>query len=218
MENKCLIKKYLITFIKYLVIPLILAVIELFFSGYKNNIYIDILMIVTTSVTAGYTGFLLVEIVDYLRKSKFHFISFTKQSSFNSGGELINLNFEIKGSKSPGYSNIQINWDDKSVYAKWPETANPLEGDRFDKFLPNLVPQTFHLTLYPNKQYSVPLLHIKDNVITVFSGWWFAWNIGLPYGPIPIIKPTTTLRLSFNGSDLSWNKEYLVTEIIENNN
>lgn len=166
-----------------------------------------------STLAGGVVGFLLVFIIDFIKKPKLKALDFD-QVKVNFG-TLYKFRFKIKGLSSPGVCRLRISWSDKNVYAKWDETPNPLEGDDLSKFRPELVPGTFDQTLFRGNEYSVPIVIENNDYREVFSGWWFGKDIG--YGPNPQLESGFQIKLTLHGAGLSWSRSYTEREICKRN-
>ncbi len=169
------------------------------------------------ALMGGIVGFVLVKLWDLYSKPKVKILGFVN-TNFNCGGELIKLKFKITGKQNPGVCQLELQWCDNSVKAKWDEAPNPIKNDDCNEFKPELVPATFYQPLFLNKEYNVPIIH-KENInsvekFTVFSGWWFGREKG--YGPDPSIKKCCRLKITLSGNNFEYSKEYKVKKIINN--
>lgn len=168
-------------------------------------------------VISGFVSLVVVLLYEYLSKPRTIFTGFTP-TDFNLSDSLYKLNFTIKGKRDPGFSEVTIEWKDhnsnlQKVFAKWDETPNPL--DNKGNFVPEMVPQTFRNLLRSGKSYSIPILSKDGNELSVFSGWWFARDIG--YGPADgaVVEMKTKLTIKISGSELNDEYAVFVKEIIK---
>lgn len=160
-------------------------------------------------LAGGIVGFLLVFIIDFIKKPRLKVLGFERASV--NFGTLYKLRFKIKGRSSPGVCRLRISWSDRNVYAKWDETPNPLDDDNLSKFKPELVPGTFDQPLFKGIEYSVPIVIENNGNREVFSGWWFGKNIG--YGPNPRLEKGFNTKLTLYGTGLSWTRSFTEKEI-----
>ena len=160
-------------------------------------------------------GFTLVHFVDWLWRPRVKEYTFVEEKA--NFGTIYKLSFTLKGRSQPGLCALTIEWGtDKertSVFAKWDETPNPLEGDKLEGFRPELVPSTFYQPLFLGRPYSVPVLIKAKDSYDVFSGWWFGKDCG--YGPNPWVGRCDNLSLTLVGGKFSWTKSVTVDKIIE---
>ncbi len=167
---------------------------------------------ILSGIFGGFIGLLLVEIWDLIKRPKVQFSGF-KSTKVNFG-TLHKLNFRIHGKQHPGICQLEIQWNSKSVKAKWDETPNPLENDDLNKFKPELVPATFYQPLFLEKDYFVPIIHEDDEKqLSIFSGWWFGRKFG--YGPDPKIDKKQKIVLTLSGNNFEWKKEFFIEDILK---
>ena len=175
----------------------------------SNYLKLDWPLDLVSTLAGGIVGFLLVFIIHFIKKPRMKVLGF-EQVSVNFG-TLYKLRFKIKGLSSPGICRLRVSWSDKSVYAKWDESPNPLEDDDLSKFKPELVPGTFDQPLFRGIKYSVPIVIENNANREVFSGWWFGKKIG--YGPNPRLEKGFNLKLTLYGAGLSWTRSFTEKEI-----
>ncbi|MCU7905914.1 MAG: hypothetical protein KZQ76_08650 [Candidatus Thiodiazotropha sp. (ex Epidulcina cf. delphinae)] len=163
-----------------------------------------------STLAGGVVGFVLVFVVDWVRRPRVKFLGFAVvESNF---GDLYKLRFQLRGCVEPGLCRMTIQWCCKSVFAKWDETPNPLENDNLSKFKPELVPATYDQPLFFKHEYAVPLVIKNEGKSEIFSGWWFGKDKG--YGPDPGIYPGTEIRVVLSGGGLSWSKTITLAELV----
>lgn len=136
------------------------------------------------AILGGLIGYILVILAELYKRPKAKFAGFEK-TIFNIGGtangnaNLYKIIFKTSSSTGFGLSQIIIKHGEKNTYAKWDENPNPVLADNAQSFLPELVPLTTSLFLYPKQTYKVPILHEDgDGKYTIFSGWWFGKEKG----------------------------------------
>jgi hypothetical protein len=172
-------------------------------------------------------GFLSTLLFESVRKPKVKFLGFLREDN------LYKLRFKIAGSGlfeflgvskeftlAPGQACLEIRWHDgykpREVFAKWDQAPNPQEEDRLrrPKFKPYLVPFTYYLPLFVDREYEIPIMFKgKNDRYEVFSGWWFGKNTG--YGGDYTVKPDTEVTLSLIASNAFWTRSFKLKEIIE---
>ena len=162
-----------------------------------------------STLAGGVVGFLLVFLVDWVRKPRVRFLGFVPVAS--NAGTLHKLRFKIWGFQTPGLSSLNIEWCCRNVFAKWDETPNPQEEGESTKFRPELVPSTYYQPLFCGKEYTIPIIIESHGKHDIFSGWWFGRKSG--YGPDPAIEPTAQIRLTLTGAGLSWSKPFSLSQI-----
>ena len=175
----------------------------------RNSVEFRLPLDLLSALAGGVIGFLLVFVVDWIKKPRIRVLGFEKVSV--NFGTLYKLKFRIGGFDCPGICQLRIEWADKSTYAKWDETPNPLENDRLDSFRPELVPFTYNNLLFHGVEYAVPLVYEDGGSREVFSGWWFGKKRG--YGPNPCLPRGFNLKLTMFGGGLSWSRTYSESEI-----
>lgn len=162
-----------------------------------------------STVAGGIVGFVLVFVVDWIKRPRIQFLGFSSaQANF---GKLYKFRFRLKGLSPPGLSRLTISWSDKTVFAKWDETPNPLERDDWSRFRPELVPATYDQPLFCGSEYAVPVIIERDGSHEIFSGWWFGKDSG--YGPDPGVNKQDHIKLTLSGAGLSWAKEFTVDRV-----
>lgn len=191
-----------------------------FISVFSFHFPIDLL----AALAGGLTGLALVEIWDRIRKPKLEY-KFFKWKKVNFG-YLLKIHFKLVGKQHPGICQLEIKWNDKSVFAKWDETANPIKEDNLEKdtegdwvpekFIPEAVPSTYYQPLFLKKEYSVPLLYSKQKdsqEFEIFSGWWFGRKEG--YGPNIKVNKDTQMTLILSGSNFEWKETIKIDDILK---
>jgi hypothetical protein len=171
---------------------------------------IDVTSVVASTLAGGVVGFALVYFVNWLWRPRVEVLGWMKtRVNF---GVLYKLRFRLKGRLAPGFCALQIEWDGKTLFAKWDETPNPLEGDDPNRFRAELVPATFYQPLFIGREYRVPIVIERDASLQVFSGWWFGWGRG--YGPDPTLAMSAQIRLSLTGADLRWSAAFNLEDVV----
>lgn len=167
---------------------------------------------VAYTILGAVLGIIFSEIITWIKRPRIKFIKFDK-SSFNDGGKLLRINFSVKGKSSPGISTILIKSPRSQYNAKWDETPNPLSGDKFDQFEPNLVPQTYYQPLLNNQEYNVPFIHLKDGQMTLFCGWWYGKDYGYAYN-LEVLE-SDEIILELLGQNVNWKMKVRVKDLLE---
>ena len=176
-------------------------------SIFKFSLPIDL----ASALIGGIIGLILIEVWDWIRRPKVKALGVV-QVNINFG-ILYKLKFKIMGKQHPGICELKIEWDNKSVNAKWDEAPNPLQNDDMNNFRSELVPATFYQPLFLNKEYTIPIIHRdKNENLSIFSGWWFGRNAG--YGPNPDITEGNKITLILSGNNLEWKKSFKVKDIV----
>jgi hypothetical protein len=166
------------------------------------------------ALVGGVVGLLLVLFWDWISRPRVSFLGFNKVNV--NFGDLYKLRFKLSGRKKPGICQLEIQWNGKSVKAKWDEAPNPLKNDDLNEFRPELVPATFYQTLFIEKEYQVPILHEDNGNLSIFSGWWFGRNNG--YGDDPTINEEDKITLILSGNNFQWRKTFKISKIIDESN
>lgn len=174
------------------------------------NLPVDLAGILASALAGGVVGFFLVYIVNWLWRPKVRTLGWARVPV--NFGTLYKLRFTVKGRLSPGLCALEIEWNGRTVFAKWDETPNPLEQDDPSRFRPELVPGTYYQPLFTDREYIVPIVIERDDICQVFSSWWFGWGNG--YGSDPTVNRRTDIRLTLAGGDLRWSATFRVDDII----
>jgi hypothetical protein len=176
--------------------------------SYCDIVKFDLPLDLASVIAGGIVGFLLVFLVDLIKKPRVKFIGFIKSPS--NFGELHKIKFKLNGVSSPGLSRMTISWCGNSVFANWDESPNPLHDD--SEFRAELVPATYDQPIFNGNEYSVPLIIQNNGRYEIFSGWWFGRESG--YGPKNIeIDSSTEIRVTLCGSGLVWTKEFTLNDL-----
>jgi hypothetical protein len=155
-------------------------------------------------------GFLLDRLVLWSRRVRVQFKGFEAvETNF---GRLYKIKFSLRGYEDPGDCCCELQSDGYKTLAKWDEMPNPLQEDRLDAFVPELVPQTFFQKLYVGKEYAVPVLVNDSRNIYVFDGWWFGKDKG--YYKLPSLNELDSVRVILRGSGFRWDAAFTVSGLI----
>lgn len=174
---------------------------------------VDVCNLLAAAIVGFVLGIFSTFFIDWLRRPRVVRLDFRRHKA--NFGMLYSFQFRLKGSLDPGLCSLRIEWPGGSVFGKWDENPNPLEGDCLDRFKPELVPATFFLPLILNREYSIPILVVGgDNRCAIFSGWWFGREFG--YGDPALENPDVTqitLTLS-GGGGLNYSRTFSGAEIL----
>lgn len=176
-----------------------------------------------SAIWGGVIAFMLVFIVEWLRKPKVKFLGF-EYSLFNIPNGLYKIKIRICPKISvlkwftyqPGITSLEICYRDKIQFAKWDETPNPLIGDDPRQFEASMVPQTFYQILFLDRLYTVPIIHKdKEGKLTIFCGWWFGRDFGYGTAEDYNINKDEKICLILRGNNVFWKKQIKISDILE---
>jgi len=171
------------------------------------------------ALLGGIIGLALVKLVDWIRRPKLKFLGFgIVPVSF---GKLVKLSFKLDGGINPGVGCCEIVTNsEKTCYAKWDESPNPLKNDKLGDFVPEKVPATYYQTLFLKKIYSVPILiedpasipQLTQSPYRIFNAWWFGKGQGY-YIEQPM-KYSDFLTIIVRGNGFLWERQFTVKEVL----